>query len=66
MIAFAQFSGRIDNQFLAHGLLEFTLIHPFISKIVKSSPIKKYAMLVFTNGSTGRSHLHRLLIKRNS
>ena len=38
-IAFAQFSGRIGNQFLAHGLLQSTLIHPFISKIVKSSPI---------------------------
>ena len=40
VISFAQLSKRIDNQFLAHGLLQFTLTHTFSSKIIKSSPIK--------------------------
>lgn len=53
---FAQFSGRIDNQFIAHRLLKFERIHPFMfSKIIKHSPVKN-VVLVFTNGySNGRT-----------
>ena len=49
---FAQFEGKINNLFPSHLLLQLTQLYSFIfPKAVAKDPLK-YAMIIFTDGSS--------------